>query len=93
MTVESEAAIYLTPYMDLEPESLFLAFVDGEMVGYLTGCLDSTRLPTESERFDGAIKEYRLFLRPKPMLFFAPPPARRCWRRSSVGATTCVAAW
>ena len=26
---ESEAAIYLYPYMDLEPDSLFLAVVDG----------------------------------------------------------------
>ena len=68
---ESEAAIYLTPYMDLEPGSLLLAFVDGEMVGYLTGCLDSRRFPTEGERFDRAVREHRLFLRPKPMLFFA----------------------
>jgi GNAT superfamily N-acetyltransferase len=67
---ESEASIYLKPYMDLEPESLFVAFVDGDMVGYLAGCLDSSRFPTESERIDRAIKEYRLLRRPKAMLFF-----------------------
>jgi ribosomal protein S18 acetylase RimI-like enzyme len=67
---ESEATIYLTPYMDLEPESLFLAFVDGEMVGYLAGCLDSTRFPSDSERMIRAITGHRLFLRRRPMAFF-----------------------
>ena len=42
---ESEAAVYLTPYMDLEPDSLFIAVVDGALTGYLTGCLDSFRIP------------------------------------------------
>jgi hypothetical protein len=47
---ESEAAIYLYPYMDLEPDSLFVAVVDGALVGYLAGCLDSSRFPSESVR-------------------------------------------
>jgi hypothetical protein len=33
----SEAAVYLDPYMDLEPDSLFVAVVDGALVGYLAG--------------------------------------------------------
>ncbi|WP_328472920.1 GNAT family N-acetyltransferase [Actinoplanes sp. NBC_00393] len=67
---ESEAAVYLTPYMDLEPESLLLAFVDGEMVGYLAGCLDSGRFPSESARMSKAVTGHRLFLRRRPMGFF-----------------------
>jgi ribosomal protein S18 acetylase RimI-like enzyme len=67
---ESEAAIYLTPYMDLEPESLFIAFEGDAMVGYLTGCLDGARFPTESERFDRAVKEHRLVFQFQPMRFF-----------------------
>jgi ribosomal protein S18 acetylase RimI-like enzyme len=68
---ESEAAVYLTPYMDLEPESLFVAEVDGALAGYLTGCVDGARLPSESERMDRAIREHRLVLRPRPAAFFA----------------------
>jgi GNAT superfamily N-acetyltransferase len=68
---ESEAAIYLSPYMDLEPESLFVAVVDRALVGYLAGCLDSSRFPSESERIAQAIRKYRLFFRPKTTAFFA----------------------
>lgn len=68
---ESEADVYLTPYMDLEPESLFVAVEDGVIVGYLTGCQDTSRLPSESERMNQAITRYRLYLRPKPAAFFA----------------------
>jgi len=69
--VESEAAIYLDPYMDLEPESLFLAVSDGALVGYLTGCTDSAHLPSESKRMEKAIREHRLMFRRKPVAFFA----------------------
>ena len=31
---ESEAAVYLTPYMDQQPDSLFLAVLDGALTGY-----------------------------------------------------------
>jgi GNAT superfamily N-acetyltransferase len=68
---ESEAAVYLTPYMDLEPDSLFIAVVDGALTGYLTGCLDSSAFPSEAERMKRAIREYRLMFRPKPAAFFA----------------------
>jgi ribosomal protein S18 acetylase RimI-like enzyme len=68
---ESEADVYLTPYMDLEPESLFVAVEDGELVGYLAGCLDTARLPSESDRLNRAITKHRLFLRRKPAAFFA----------------------
>ena len=67
---ESEAAIYLKPYMDLEPESLFVAVVDGTIVGYLTGCLDSSAFPAESQRIDQAITQYHLLRRPATVRFF-----------------------
>jgi ribosomal protein S18 acetylase RimI-like enzyme len=68
---ESEAAVYLTPYMDLEQDSLFIAVVDGELTGYLTGCLDSSAFPSETERLEQAVRKYRLIFRPKPAAFFA----------------------
>ncbi|TQM15542.1 GNAT family N-acetyltransferase [Pseudonocardia kunmingensis] len=68
--VESEAAVYLTPYMDLEPESLFVAVVDGELAGYLTGSL-GTAVPGENARMERAIREHRLVLRRGPAAFFA----------------------
>lgn len=68
---ESEAAIYLDPYMEHEPDSLFLAWQDDELVGYLTGCLDSAAFPSESERIDRAIREHKLLTKAGPMRFFA----------------------
>ncbi|WP_280294856.1 GNAT family N-acetyltransferase [Nocardia abscessus] len=68
---ESEAAIYLEPYMDLEPESLFVAESEGELVGYLTGCVDSAAFPSESERIEQAIRRYRLIFRRRSAGFFA----------------------
>jgi RimJ/RimL family protein N-acetyltransferase len=67
---ESEAAVYLTPYLDHEPDSVFVAVVDGEPAGYLAGSL-GTAVPSENARMDRAIREYRLFLRRGPALFFA----------------------
>ncbi|CAM02924.1 hypothetical protein A8924_4038 [Saccharopolyspora erythraea NRRL 2338] len=67
---ESEAAVYLDPYMDLEPESLLVATADGALVGYLAGCLDTAAFPSESKRMDQAIRKYRLMLRPATAGFF-----------------------
>ncbi|WP_245866096.1 GNAT family N-acetyltransferase [Prauserella marina] len=70
--VESEAAIYLHPYLDLEPDSVLLAVGDdGELTGYLTGCLDTARFPSESKRMERAIKEYRLVFKRSTAKFFA----------------------
>ncbi|GAA2370686.1 GNAT family N-acetyltransferase [Nonomuraea africana] len=68
---ESEAAVYLDPYMDLEPGSLYVAVHEGALVGYLTGCLDSSAFPSESARIDQAIRTYRLIFRARPAAFFA----------------------
>ncbi|GAB3476233.1 GNAT family N-acetyltransferase [Amycolatopsis cihanbeyliensis] len=68
---ESELAIYLDPYLDREPESVFLAVVDGALAGYLVGCLDGRTFPSESDRLVGAIKRHRLMFRPRTAAFFA----------------------
>ncbi|MEU1982710.1 GNAT family N-acetyltransferase [Nocardia sp. NPDC019395] len=68
---ESEAQIYLEPYMDLEPESLYLAEADGELLGYLTGCVDTAAFPSENDRIDKAVRAHRLILRRRPAAFFA----------------------
>ncbi|WP_216215841.1 GNAT family N-acetyltransferase [Amycolatopsis aidingensis] len=79
--VESEAAIYLDPYLDREPESVLLAVVDGALAGYLVGCLDSSGFPSESARMEQAIKRYRLMLRPATMAFFARALTDMAWAR------------
>lgn len=67
---DSEAAVYLDPYIDLEPESLFVAEQAGALVGYLTGCVDSSRFPGEDARLEAVIREHALLRRPRAMRFF-----------------------
>src|SRR5690606_21941138 len=69
---ESEAAVYLYPYLAREPESLFVAAAeDGTLVGDLTGCVDSAAFPGEEERIDQAIRRYGLLRRRGAVAFFA----------------------
>jgi len=84
---ESEAAIYLTPYVDLEPESLLLADDGGRLVGYLAGSAGGSRLPSETERMERAIKAYRLMLRPRVLGFFLRALADTLWARIHSTAT------
>jgi GNAT superfamily N-acetyltransferase len=67
----SLAEVYLTPYLDLEPESVFVAVVDGRLTGYLAGCVDGDAFPSEGARTARAIRNHRLYLRPGPVRFFA----------------------
>lgn len=67
---ESERMVYLDPYIERFPETLFLAEVDGRLAGYLTGCPDSAEMPSEDDRISAAISKYRLILRPRSMRFF-----------------------
>jgi GNAT superfamily N-acetyltransferase len=67
---QSLAEVYLTPYLDLEPESVFVAVVDGRPAGYLAGCVDETVFPSEEERTEAVIRKYRLFRVPGPRRFF-----------------------
>jgi ribosomal protein S18 acetylase RimI-like enzyme len=77
----SEAAVYLTPYIDLEPDSLFVADDGDHLVGYLAGCVDSARFPGEEDRMAHAIKTYRLFTRRTPMAFFARATVDVAWAK------------
>lgn len=65
------ADVYLTPYLDLEPASVFVALVEGRPAGYLAGCVDEARFPNEADRTRAAIRRHRLYLRPRPVWFFA----------------------
>lgn len=77
----SLADVYLTPYLDLEPASVFVALLDGRPAGYLAGCLDETRFPSETDRTRAAVRRHRLYLRSGPVRFFA---------RSSYDALLCA---
>jgi ribosomal protein S18 acetylase RimI-like enzyme len=84
---DSEAAVYLDPYMDREPDSLFVAVVEGALLGYLAGCLESSTFPTESERIEQAFRRHRLFFRPKPAAFFARAILDVAWAAARRNAT------
>uniref|UniRef100_UPI00066A409C GNAT family N-acetyltransferase n=1 Tax=Nonomuraea sp. SBT364 TaxID=1580530 RepID=UPI00066A409C len=77
--VPSEAAVYLEPYLELEPGSLFVAVVGGRLAGYLTGCVDSSKFPGEDELMERAIKEHRLMFRARPAAFFARSVVDVAW--------------
>lgn len=66
----SLAEVYLTPYLDLEPESAFVATADGRPVGYLVGCVEDVLFPSEAVRLREAIKRHRLVRLPGPRRFF-----------------------
>lgn len=63
--VPSVRDIYLTAYIDREPESLFVAEHAGRLVGYLAGSLDTASFPSEDARLAQAIRRHRLWLRPR----------------------------
>jgi GNAT superfamily N-acetyltransferase len=65
----SLAEVYLTPYLDLEPASVFVVTVDGRPAGYLAGCVDESAFPSEQERTSAAIRKYRLLRLPGPRRF------------------------
>ncbi|WP_084104590.1 N-acetyltransferase [Demequina sp. NBRC 110056] len=79
----SEAAVYLDPYIDHEPESLLLAVTDGAVVGYLAGSLGTASFPSESELIDAAMREHQLFRRRDTRAFFtrAMRDAAGAWLR------------
>lgn len=67
----SEADVYLNPYLDHEPESVFIATMDDEPVGYLVGTVGAGALPSEDALLARAIREHRLMLKPAALRFFA----------------------
>lgn len=44
----SRADVYLTPYLDLEPQSAFLVTADGRPAGHLVGCVDDAAFPARA---------------------------------------------
>jgi ribosomal protein S18 acetylase RimI-like enzyme len=66
---ESEAAIYLYPY--LAHGTVLAAVVDGTFAGYLAGTADTATFPSEQDRMTRAIREHRLTMRRAPLAFFA----------------------
>lgn len=61
---ESFAEIWTGYYTDREAESTFVAVRDGEIVGYLTGCVDSRVAPSPERSITRAAVHHALFLRP-----------------------------
>ncbi|GAA4937072.1 hypothetical protein GCM10023224_17570 [Streptomonospora halophila] len=85
----SEAAVYLTPYIDLDAGSVLVAEDGGALVGYLAGCLDGAAFPSEEQRMAEAIRAHRLVLKPGPAAFFARSLLDTAWagvlRRPAAG--------
>lgn len=67
---ESFADIWTSYYTDREPESLFVAVKGQEVVGYLTGCVDSRKSPSPAWAITRADLRYALYLRPGTAGFF-----------------------
>lgn len=67
---ESFAEIWTGWYTEREPESAFVAVVDGAVVGYLVGCADTARAPSASEAVVRQMLRRQLLLRPGTAGFF-----------------------
>ncbi|UVI36953.1 GNAT family N-acetyltransferase [Brevibacterium spongiae] len=68
---ESEADVYLTPYLRHDPASVLLAWERSGPVGYLAGCLDTAAFPREDKLIGDAISARRIMRRPSSAAFFA----------------------
>ena len=68
---ESEALIYLTPYLRHDPQSVLLAWTQSGPVGYLAGCLDTAEFTREDKLFSDAISARLSMRRPSSVAFFA----------------------
>jgi ribosomal protein S18 acetylase RimI-like enzyme len=62
---ESWADVWTSYYTDREPTSLHVATLDGVVVGYLAGCVDTAAMrPTIDVLLGSAVLRHALFLRP-----------------------------
>lgn len=66
---QSERAVYLDPYIEHCPASLFVAETGGELVGYLTGCPPGSSLPSEDDRIVRALSRPSVLVRPATWRF------------------------
>ncbi|QBD74765.1 GNAT family N-acetyltransferase [Ktedonosporobacter rubrisoli] len=56
--------IWTSYYIDHEPASLYVATIDNRVVGYLTGCLDTSSAPKLENIMTAQITKYGLLFRP-----------------------------
>ena len=68
--LEAEASVYLTPYLDHEPASVFVAEMQGALVGYLVGSVGRGAVPSEDDRLVRAVQDHRLLLHRGSRAFF-----------------------
>lgn len=61
---ESFADIWTAYYTDQEPESLFVAVLDNQVVGYLSGCEDSRLTPSTTKAVVRSVVRHALLFRP-----------------------------
>jgi ribosomal protein S18 acetylase RimI-like enzyme len=66
---QSFVEIWTSYYINQEPESIYVATKDDLVVGYLTGCVDTSRAPRPDEIYSPIIK-YGLLFRPGTAGFF-----------------------
>lgn len=55
--------MWVAPYMDQEPDSLYVAVKDEKVVGYLTGCLNTATGPNLDALMMATITKHKLFFR------------------------------
>jgi ribosomal protein S18 acetylase RimI-like enzyme len=60
---ESFASVWVAPYLDEEPDSTFVATVDGPVIGYLTGCVDTAGFKGPDAMLAKAISRHWLLFR------------------------------
>lgn len=66
---KSFVGLWLSYYLNKEPQHTYVALVNGKVVGYLTGCLDSNQY-NEKWIFIKIIFKYLLLIRPSTKTFF-----------------------
>jgi GNAT superfamily N-acetyltransferase len=60
---QSFASIWIAPYLDKQPDSTFGATMDGRVVGYLTGCMDTADFQGPDSVMAKEISRYWLMFR------------------------------
>lgn len=66
---QSFVEVWTSYYLNQEPESVYVATKDDSVVGYLTGCLDTSLAPKPDEIYSPIFKHWLLF-RPGTAGFF-----------------------
>jgi ribosomal protein S18 acetylase RimI-like enzyme len=67
---ESFADIWTSYYTDIEPESCWVATEGGQVMGYLTGCVDTARAPSPARAVTRQMLRHALLFRPGTAGFF-----------------------